>query len=77
MSTSQVLAENMLRRTAPDEPVFVLRAQDALSTCALRVWIEEARDRGVSPHKIERAVRDLHEFEAWQLANEDLVKLPD
>lgn len=67
----------MLRPENEAEPVFCLRAQDALAPSALRLWIELAVRGGAPAEKVARAVEHLREIEAWQKANPDRVKVPD
>lgn len=61
-----------------DEPIFVLRAKDLLSTLAIGEYINflERYVPGDSPILIE-AVDRLNEFREWQKTNPGKVKLPD
>jgi hypothetical protein len=68
-----------------DEPIFVLRAQDALSCATLARYINLAR--AVEPTKskpvpfqtewYESMKETADEFLAWQRANQKSIKLPD
>jgi hypothetical protein len=60
-----------------DEPVFILRAKDELAPYVLGEWITNALEHGVNADKVEGAERHLEEFQAFQKANPDRVKLPD
>ena len=61
-----------------DEPVFILRAQDALAVPRIQEWITAADQAGVPLSKITNAI-DQHRdpFLVWQAANPSKVKLPD
>lgn len=58
-----------------DEPVFLLRAQDAISVLTVRFWAETAAAMGVSPVIVEQVRQHIRRFEDWRLLNG--VKLPD
>lgn len=60
-----------------DEPVFMLRAQDALAADAIRHYIELCKSVDRPPVHIENSVRALEHIEDWQSAHPDLVKYPD
>ena len=58
-----------------DEPIFVLRAQDALAPQTLNLYALQATFKGVSKEKIQ-SVRDVAEaMRAWQQIHPP--KLPD
>ncbi len=66
-----------LAKVGPDEPIFVLRAQDELAPYALRHWIQSAKGRGVTLNKRLEVARELSRMLAWQKDHPDQVKLPD
>lgn len=60
-----------------DEPIFILRAQDALALSALRKYEELAADMN-RPYDFTDGVGDVEEdFMEWQRNNATVVKLPD
>lgn len=58
--------EGCLGRTADDEPVFVLRANDRLAAGAVAAWADLAAAIGVNPEKVEDARRVAEAFTAWK-----------
>jgi hypothetical protein len=48
-----------------DEPIFVLRAHDALAVPTVNYWIDLAASIGVPAAKLERARADVAAMEAW------------
>ncbi len=54
-----------LNKAAPDEPVFVLRAQDALAPEIVRDWAMQAQANGASTDKVEEAYSLAEKMEAW------------
>lgn len=64
-----------LEKAAPDEPIFVLRAQDMLAPATVRTWIAFARANGVNDEKLAEAERCAQEMEAWTAYNRR--KVPD
>lgn len=58
-----------------DEPVFVLRAQDALAPELVRAWAERLEERGGASAMSAAARGWADEMEAW--AREHGCKLPD
>lgn len=52
-------------RNATDEPLFTLRANDALAPGAIRSWILRAQSLGVNKEKLDGARRILEAMEAW------------
>lgn len=71
----QVLA--MLARVPEDEPIFVLRAQDAAAVHALEAWIEEASRLEANVEKLEGAEEHRTAFVDWQGRHPNKVKVPD
>ena len=68
-------AREYLQRIPDDEPVFVLRAQDALATHAILVWVWLAAALGVCEEKRVGAAAVIDQFETWQKIHPP--KLPD
>ena len=59
-------------KVAPDEPIFILRAQDAYAPELVRYWAELAHFGNVNPAKVTEA-RDIADLmEAWPN-----VRMPD
>jgi hypothetical protein len=54
-----------LKKVAPDEPIFVLRAQDMLAPDAVRGWAFEARRRGLSRDRFQEALAVADAMEKW------------
>ena len=50
---------------APDEPVFVIRAQDTVSGDAVRGWADLAEAAGVSPSMVEMAREHARRMDEW------------
>lgn len=69
-------AHELLARLNPDEPVFVIRAQDILAPQALAAYAALARKLGLSQHAQEVEARAVQML-AWQSAHAGLVKAPD
>lgn len=61
----------------PDEPVFVLRAQDSVSVSTLLVYQGLARSKGSPASHVEGINRAIEAFCEWQAENSKLVKVPD
>lgn len=61
-----------LNKAADDEPVFVLRAQDACAPTHVRDWAEHAELRGCDPAKVAEARALADAMEAWPTR-----KMPD
>lgn len=58
-----------------DEPVFLIRAQDACSAETLRAWIDAAIDRHADPGIVKLAYAHLKRFRDWQFDHG--TKTPD
>lgn len=69
-------AQAVLDRTPKDEPVFVLRAQDAFAIGLVAQWLALAEASGVSEPKLKRARNDLELFGGWLDAGGQ-TKIPD
>lgn len=65
--------ERPIKRGA--EPIFTIRAQDALAVPAIKKYIEECHDHG-RVEQAEIAETSLHRFIAWQQENDEHVKMP-
>ena len=48
--------EGCLGKAGDDEPVFILRAQDALAAGLIEAWAEEAEARGCPSSKVQGAL---------------------
>lgn len=66
-----------VRHIPSDEPIFVIRARDALFQPTLHAWLSMARHNGVNPDKQARALDDYNAGLKWQQDNAELVRLPD
>ena len=75
MTLKEELEHGVLSRVAEDEPVFVLRAKDALAVGAIEEWMELAEEAAVSADKIAEADELCGLMEEWQRRNGS--KLPD
>lgn len=62
-------------KASPDEPIFVLRAQDRLAPETLQFWIDIAERDGVCPSKLNDARLSLRDMREWQELHE--TKIPD
>lgn len=60
--------KSCLNKAASDEPVFVLRAKDALSAQTVRLWASMAEGLH-EPEKIAEALNLADEMEEWQRRN--------
>jgi hypothetical protein len=60
----------------PDEPVFIIRAQDAISIAAIVAYAAHARNVGARDVAMEAQDVAL-QFQAWQFDNPEKVKVPD
>ena len=54
----------------PDEPIFVLRAQDPMAAAIVRVWAVFAKEAGVRQEKIEDALNVATAMDAWPTKKE-------
>lgn len=64
-----------LSRCAPNEPIFVLRAQDKLAPALVKIWCQLAATHGVCLSKRTEAMELAVEMERWQQSNGS--KVPD
>lgn len=67
--------EGCLGRAAPDEPVFVLRAQDKLAAPLVKLWAELALLHGCDILKCQQAYELADEMIEWALTGR--AKFPD
>lgn len=70
---------NIILKKALDneEPVFVLRAKDALSLCAISAYLHSAAIVIQDEEQFEELEIIYKEFRLWKSENQDKVKLPD
>lgn len=60
----------------PDEPVFILRAQDNMAPSVIEIWADKVDiKRGTSCNKTIEARQLAHEMRVWQERHHK--KLPD
>jgi hypothetical protein len=64
-----------LEKAAPDEPIFVLRAQDKLAPVIVKIWSLLAAAWSVPYEKTREARECADAMERWQKENGS--KLPD
>ncbi len=71
--------DRCLARMDDDEPIFVLRAQDKTAVRAIRFWLDRLNDQGVAltPDHKDEVYAVIDQFESWQEAHPDRVKMPD
>lgn len=62
-------------RAADDEPVFVLRAQDALAPDMVRTWAAQAAHAGCPERKVHEARMLADKMDRWAADNGS--KVPD
>lgn len=60
-----------------DEPIFVIRAQDDLSTAALARYRNFAEGAGCSDEFVDGLDEVVREFEGWRQDHPTLTKKPD
>jgi hypothetical protein len=75
MSSTKKEGVSTLEKAEPDEPVFVLRAQDMLSPEIVREWAYRAQCEGAPIVKCDEARRIADAMEQWQIAHRR--KVPD
>ena len=81
MATAKETLENAKRnkgclgKAKPDEPVFVLRAQDLLSSRLVDIWALYAEQNNCPKDKVEEARKCASEMRAWATRNP--AKYPD
>lgn len=67
--------EGCLGKSADDEPVFILRAQDKFAPVLVQMWAELAGAAGAPTEKIQEAARSYLRMREWQMKNG--CKVPD
>jgi hypothetical protein len=72
---TKVAGDSCYAKAAPDEPIFVLRAQDRCAPKAVRMWADFARSQGAPVEKVEEAMDLALEMESWQRTHG--AKVPD
>lgn len=70
-------AGEILTHLHPDEPVFILRAQDILATMAVKHYLTLVEMYSPGSEQVESVTHVVNSFLAWQHANPSKVKLPD
>lgn len=76
MKKSEEAIHGCFAKAADDEPVFVLRAKDALAPSVVREWIYRAELNGVSRKKLAGAEELAQAMVEWAKAHGG-AKLPD
>lgn len=66
--------ERPIKRGA--EPIFTLRAQDALAVPAIKKYVEECREHSLYGQAA-NAEQALARFVDWQAENDEHVKMPN
>ena len=64
-----------LGRAGDDEPVFIVRAHDALAVEVVGCWLDAARRVGVDARKIHGIERLLTDMHVWR--GDNGTKVPD
>ena len=57
--------DSCLQKVGPDEPIFVLRAQDELAASLVRLWAGRARAAGAPAEKVDEAYACADAMDAW------------
>ena len=70
-----ILSQGCLGKADDDEPLFVLRGNDALAPEAVRHWADMAADAGTPPDKVSGARVVADQMQAW--AETRGSKIPD
>ena len=52
-------------KAGEDEPIFVLRAQDALASRVVRYWASLARDHNCPGEKVDEALNLADDIDRW------------
>lgn len=68
---------NTWLKVGEDEPVFILRGNDALAPATIQAWLDLAEDSDVNAEKVNFAEKHLQDIKEYQEKNPDKVKLPD
>lgn len=75
MTKAEELEHGTLSRVQEDEPLFVLRAKDAVAVEVVEAWVEAARKLGAPSSKIREAENLIARMRDWQ--KEHGTKTPD
>lgn len=70
-------AGQILGHLGRDEPVFIFRAQDILSTMVIKQYLSLVEIYNPNNLLLESIIDSMNEFIAWQQQNPEKVKLPD
>ena len=70
-------AAEILESVTADEPIFVFRAKDILSTMVLLHYLTLVESYNPHSEQCESITRWIDQFRKWQHANPEKVKLPD
>lgn len=57
--------ESCLNKAAPDEPLFILRANDPIAAQTIRHWVTMSQEHH-EPAKLMLALMTADEFEKWR-----------
>ncbi len=57
--------DRCLEKVKPNEPIFVLRAQDKYAPALLRLWADLADSTGCPAHKVQEVRNTADEMETW------------
>lgn len=67
--------DRCLQKVDDDEPIFVLRAQDATMVPTISDWLQ--RNPQLPPERIAEVADHIGAVENWQRAHAGRVKMPD
>lgn len=70
-------AGHIINSLMRDEPVFILRAKDILSTMALMHYVGLVETYQPHHEQLQELTELLNEFRTWQQENRTEVRLPD
>lgn len=57
--------KSCLNKAKPDEPIFILRANDPIAAQTIRLWAVMAKDAH-DPEKIEKALKVAEMMQQWK-----------
>lgn len=60
-----IVTNGTLRLVPREEPVFLIRGQDAVGAAAVRAWISLAEQVGAAPEILEKARAQAELMDAW------------
>lgn len=72
LAKDELAGHGTLAKCNPEEPVFVLRAQDSLAAEMVEKWAIRARAMDVGNHKVQEALAIAEEMRDWHTR-----KIPD